>query len=107
LSASIVRFRTLTQIAPLRLTRYIAGSSNSWRTSVGLLALARSSESHCPKCKTKPIADQHELTEAEIGNLSGPAAQKVRAKGGRAFECGVCSAIYSYRHGFSTFICYG
>ena len=73
---------------------------------MGLLALARTTEPHCPKCKGKPIADQHELTEAEIGNLSGHAAQKVRAKGGRAFECGICSAIYSYRHGFSTFICY-
>jgi hypothetical protein len=74
---------------------------------VGLLALARTTEPHCPKCKSKPIADQHELTEEEIGNLSGQAAQQVHAKGGRAFDCGFCSAIYSYRNGFSTFICYG
>jgi len=69
--------------------------------------LARTDEPHCPKCKGKPLADQHELTENEIGNLSGHAAQQVRAKGGLAYECGICSAIYSYRHGFSTFICYG
>jgi hypothetical protein len=74
---------------------------------VGLLALARTTEPHCPKCKNKPIIDQHELTENEIGNLSVHAVDQVRAKGGRAFECGICSAIYSYRHGFSTFICYG
>ena len=74
---------------------------------MGLLALARTNEPHCPKRKSKPIADQHELTEEEIGNLPERAAQKVRAKGGRAFKCSICSAIYSYRHGFSTFICYG
>ncbi|HMI97290.1 MAG TPA: hypothetical protein VK479_12310 [Micropepsaceae bacterium] len=74
---------------------------------MGLLALARTIEPHCPKCKIKPILDQHELTENEIGNLSGHAAEQVRAKGGRTYECGICSAIYSYRHGFSTFICYG
>jgi len=74
---------------------------------VGLLALARATEPHCPKCKGKPVADQHELTENEIGNLSARAAQQVRAKHGLAYECGICSAIYSYRHGFSTFICYG
>jgi hypothetical protein len=74
---------------------------------VGLLALARATTPHCPKCKGKPIADQHELNENDIGNLSGHAAQHVRAKRGLAYECGICSAIYSYRHGFSTFICYG
>ena len=74
---------------------------------MGLLTLARAAEPHCPKCKDKPIADQHELTEHEIGNLSAHAANQVRAKGGLAFECGTCSAIYSYRQGFSTFLCYG
>ena len=74
---------------------------------MGLLALARAIKPHCPKCKGKPIADQHELTETEIGNLSGHAAQLVRARQGLSYECGICSAIYSYRHGFSTFICYG
>ena len=74
---------------------------------MGLLALARSTESHCPKCKGKPIADQHELSEEQIGNLPGRAVQQVRANGGRAFKCDICWAIYSYRHGFSTFVCYG
>ena len=74
---------------------------------MGLLMLARTIEPHCPKCKSKPLTDQHELSETEIGNLSVHAAQQVRAKSGLAYECGICSAIYSFRHGFSSFICYG
>jgi predicted Zn-dependent peptidase len=74
---------------------------------MGYQALIRANEPHCPKCRGKPVADQHALTENEINNLSARAAQQVRAKRGLAYECGICSAIYSYRHGFSTFICYG
>lgn len=60
---------------------------------MGLLALARATDPHCPKCKGKPTADQHELTENEIGNLSGHAANQVRAKAGLAFECGISMRI--------------
>jgi ribosomal protein L34E len=73
---------------------------------VGLLSLTRSDEPHCPKCKDKPVSGQHKLTRGDLEKLTGRAARVVRATGGLTCQCGFCSALYVYRDGFSTFLCY-
>jgi hypothetical protein len=73
---------------------------------VGLLSLSRSDAPHCPKCKGKPVLGQHELTDTDRDTLTGRAARFVSGVDGLVCQCGMCGALYIYRAGFSTFLCY-
>jgi hypothetical protein len=59
---------------------------------------------HCPKCKGKPRQGQRKLAETERDSLTGAEWNAVSARFGTAFVCKQCSAIYSHRDGFSTYI---
>jgi hypothetical protein len=73
---------------------------------VGLLSLSRSDAPHCPKCKGKPVFGQTKLFGAERNELTGRAAKLVSGVDGVVCQCGTCRALYVYRDGFSTFLCY-
>lgn len=49
---------------------------------------------------------QHKLTNMDRDKLTGRAAKRTRAVHDAVCQCGACYALYVYRDGFSTFLCY-
>jgi hypothetical protein len=52
------------------------------------------------------VLGQHKLTNTDREKLTGRAARRTRYVYGVVCQCGACDALYIYRDGFSTFLCY-